>query len=158
MYMTKYENLIKQAKNKDSSVDAIAKKYKMGVLDVRIIQEWKDKYEKEYKLRQEAEGELTIVKGISVHMSPEMRNANKKIEELQNNLDRTKKENNECYNRIANLTESLESKDYFKDPDYKFLVNENHRLEQQYLEVVADNKRLAQQVEDKIDKLRKSGM
>jgi len=156
--MTKYENLIKQAKNKDSSVDAIAKKYKMGVLDVRIIQEWKDKYEKEYKLRQEAEGELTIVKGISVHMSPEMRNANKKIEELQNNLDRTKKENNECYNRIANLTESLESKDYFKDPDYKFLVNENHRLEQQYLEVVADNKRLAQQVEDKIDKLRKSGM
>ena len=158
MHMTKYENLIKQAKNKDSSVDAIAKKYKMGVLDVRIIQEWKDKYEKEYKLRQEAEGELTIVKGISVHMSPEMRNANKKIEELQNNLDRTKKENNECYNRIANLTESLESKDYFKDPDYKFLVNENHRLEQQYLEVVADNKRLAQQVEDKIDKLRKSGM
>ena len=158
MHMTKYENLIKQAKNKDSSVDAIAKKYKMGVLDVRIIQEWKDKYEKEYKLRQEAEGELTIVKGISVQMSPEMRNANKKIEELQNNLDRTKKENNECYNRIANLTESLESKDYFKDPDYKFLVNENHRLEQQYLEVVADNKRLAQQVEDKIDKLRKSGM
>ena len=119
---------------------------------------WEEEYEKEYKLRQEAEGELTIVKGISVHMSPEMRNANKKIEELQNNLDRTKKENNECYNRIANLTESLESKDYFKDPDYKFLVNENHRLEQQYLEVVADNKRLAQQVEDKIDKLRKSGM
>ena len=156
--MTKYEDLIKQTNDKDSSVDSIAKKYKMGVLDVRIIQEWKDKYEKEYKLRQEAEGELTIVKGISVHMSPEMRNANKKIEELQNNLDRTKKENNECYNRIANLTESLESKDYFKDPDYKFLVNENHRLEQQYLEVVADNKRLAQQVEDKIDKLRKSGM
>ena len=31
--------------------------------------DWKDKYNKEHKLRQEAEGELTIVKGISVHMS-----------------------------------------------------------------------------------------
>ena len=78
--------------------------------------------------------------------------------QLQNSLDRFKKENNECYNRIAALTESLESKDYFKDPDYKFLVDENHRLEQQYLEVMADNKRLAQQIEDRIDKMRKSGM
>ena len=119
---------------------------------------WEEEYKKEHKLRQEAEGELTIVKGISVHMSPEMRDANAKIKELRDSLDRFKKENNECYNRIAALTETLESKDYFKDPDYKFLVNENHRLEQQYLEVMSDNKRLAQQIEDKIDQLRKSGM
>ena len=118
---------------------------------------WEEEYKKEHKLRQEAEGELTIVKGISVHMSPEMRDANAKIKELRNSLDRFKKENNDCYNRIADLTESLESKDYFKDPDYKFLVDENHRLEQQYLEVMADNKRLAQQIEDKMDQLRKSG-
>ena len=78
--------------------------------------------------------------------------------EHQKELDRVKRENNDCYNKIADLTESLKSKDYFKDPDYKFLVNENHRLEQQYLEVMADNKRLAAQVEDKIDQLRKSGM
>ena len=32
---------------------------------------WKDMYEKEHKLRQEAEGELTIIKGIG-NMSPEM--------------------------------------------------------------------------------------
>ena len=119
---------------------------------------WEEKYNKEHKLRQEAEGEMSILKTISVHSSPEMRDAKAKIEELHNSLERFKKENNECYNRIADLTESLESKDYFKDPDYKFLVDENHRLEQQYLEVMADNKRLAQQVEDKIDKLRKSGM
>ena len=56
------------------------------------------------------------------------------------------------------LEETVRSKDYFKDPDYKFLVDENHRLEQQYLEVMADNKRLAAQIEDKIDQLRKSGM
>ena len=73
-------------------------------------------------------------------------------------LEQLKEENNNLKNRIADLEETLKSKDYFKDPDYKFLVDENHRLEQQYLEVMADNKRLAQQVEDKIDKLRKSGM
>ena len=83
--------------------------------------------------------------------------ANKKIAELQSNLDRVNKENNNLYNKIADLTEALKSKDYFEKPDYKFLVNENHRLEQQYLEVMADNKKLAAQVEDKMDQLRKSG-
>ena len=83
--------------------------------------------------------------------------ATKKIAELQSNLDRVNKENNDLYNKIADLTEALKSKDYFEKPDYKFLVNENHRLEQQYLEVMADNKKLARQVEDKMDQLRKSG-
>ena len=119
---------------------------------------WEEKYKKEHKLRQEAEGEMSILKTISVHSSPEMRKANAQIKELQDSLDRFKKENNECYNRIADLTESLKSKDYFEKPDYKFLVNENHRLEQQYLEVIADNKKLAAQIEDKMDQLRKSGM
>ena len=117
---------------------------------------WKEKYEKEHKLRQEAEGEITIVKGIGQH-SPEMKAAEQKIEDLQNSLERFRKENSECYNRIADLTETLNSKDYFEKPDYKFLVDENHRLEQQYLEVMADNKKLAQQVEDKLNQLRKSG-
>ena len=119
---------------------------------------WEEKYEKEHKLRQEVEGELSIVKTITIDASPEMRDAKAKIKELQDSLDRFKKENNECYNRIADLTESLKSKDYFKDPDYKFLVDENHRLEQQYLEVMADNKKLANQVEDKLNLLRKSGL
>ena len=119
---------------------------------------WEEEYKKEHKLRQEAEGELTIVKGISVHMSPEMRNANAKIKELRDSLDRFKKENNDCYNRIADLTESLESKDYFKDPDYKYLIDENRRLEAERNELLTDNKKLARQIEDKIDKLRKSGL
>ena len=157
MYMTKYEDLIKQAKNKDASVDTIAKRYKMSVLDVKIIQEWKEKYEKEHKLRQEAETETILVKGIGMN-SPEMRKANAQIKELQDSLDRFKEENNECYNRIADLTESLKSKDYFEKPDYKFLVDENYRLEQQYLEVMADNKKLAREIEDRVDKMRKSGM
>ena len=130
--MTKYEKLIKE-------------------------NNWKEKYEKEHKLRQEAETETILVKGIGIN-SPEMRDAKKKIEELQNSMDRLRRENSDCYNRIANLTDSLESKDYFKDPDYKYLVDENHRLEQQYLEVMADNKKLAREIEDRVDKMRKSGM
>jgi len=119
---------------------------------------WEEKYENEHKLRQEVEGELSIVKTITIDASPEMRDAKAKIKELQDSLDRFKKENNECYNRIAELTDSLESKDYFKDPDYKFLVDENHRLEQQYLEVMADNKKLAHEIEDRVSRMRKAGM
>ena len=81
-----------------------------------------------------------------------------KIDKLQDELDRVKKENNDLYNRIADLTESLKSKDYFEKPDYKFLVNENHRLEQQYLEVMADNKKLAHEIEDRVNRMRKAGM
>ena len=119
---------------------------------------WEEKYEKEHKLRQEAEGELTIVKTLTIDASPEMRDAKKKIEELRSNLDRVNKENNDLYNKIADLTEALKSKDYFEKPDYKFLVNENHRLEQQYLEVMADNKKLAAEIEDRVARARKAGM
>ena len=107
------------------------------------------------KRAQEAEGELSIMKGIETNRVKE---AQARCDHLQDELDRTKRENNDCYNRIAELTDSLESKDYFKDPDYKFLVDENHRLEQQYLEVMADNKNLSKQIEDKLDQLRKSGL
>jgi hypothetical protein len=66
---------------------------------------WEQKYKKEHKLRQEAEGEMSILKTISVHSSPEMRDAKEKIKDLQSHIDRIKKENNELYNRIAKLTE-----------------------------------------------------
>jgi hypothetical protein len=68
---------------------------------------WEQKYKNEHKLRQEAETETILVKGIGMN-SPEMKAANKKIEELQSNLDRIKKENNDLYNRIAKLTDPAE--------------------------------------------------
>ena len=81
-----------------------------------------------------------------------------KIEDLRDDLDRVKKENNDLYNRIADLTESLKSKDYFEKPDYKFLVEENRRLEEERNELLTDNKKLAGQIEDKINQMRRSGM
>ena len=142
--MTKYEDLIKQRKSKDSSVNEIAKKYKMNVTDVKIMQEWKEKYEKEHKLRQEAENEMILIKGITVTNSPELRAANNEINDLKN--------------KIANLTEVLESKDYFKDPDYKYLIEENQRLEQERNELLVVNKRLNRDAEEKLDRARKAGL
>ena len=118
---------------------------------------WEEKYEKEHKLRQEAEGETNIVKAIGQN-SPEMKAAKAKIKELRDSLDRFKEENNECYNRIADLTESLKSKDYFRDPDYKFLVDENRRLEAERNELLVDNKKLAHEIEDRVSRMRKAGM
>ena len=69
---------------------------------------WKDMYEKEKKKRQEAETETILIKGIGIN-SPEMRDAKAKITELQSNLDRTKKENNNLYNRIAKITDPLDT-------------------------------------------------
>ena len=48
-------------------------------------------YEKEKKKRQEAEGELTIIKGIG-NSSPEMKDLKKEIEELKADLARAKED------------------------------------------------------------------
>ena len=112
---------------------------------------WKEQYEKERKLRQEVENEIVLIKGITITNSPELRAANNEINDLKN--------------KISDLENTLESKDYFERPDYKFLVEENlnlrrriTELEQEILETKADNIKLARQVADKLDQLRKSGM
>ena len=97
-----------------------------------------------------AETETALIKATGMN-SPEMNAAKEEIEDLKN--------------KIADLEEEAKSKDYWRDPDYKFLIEENlnlrrriTELEQEVLETKADNTKLARQVEDKIDKLRKSGM
>ena len=72
--------------------------------DTQIDETWKDKYDLEHRLRQEAETETILIKGIGMN-SPEMKAARQKIEELQKEIDRFKKENNDLYNRIAKLTD-----------------------------------------------------
>jgi hypothetical protein len=62
-------------------------------------------YHRYWKKRaEEAETETILIKGIGMN-SPEMKAAKHKIEELQKELDRVKKENNDLYNRIADLTD-----------------------------------------------------
>ena len=72
--------------------------------DDQIQETWKDKYDLEHRLRQEAEGETKIVKAIGMN-SPEMKAAKQKIGEMQKELDRVKKENNDLYNKLADLTD-----------------------------------------------------
>ena len=123
---------------------------KPGDSQTKSETDWKELYEKEHKLRQEAENEMVLIKGITITNSPELRAANNEINDLKN--------------KIADLENALESKDYFEKPDYKFLVEENldlrrriTELEQEILETKADNTKLARQIEDKMDQLRKSG-
>ena len=59
------------------------------------------------KRAQEAEGELSIVKTITIDSSPEMRDAKKEIEELK---------------------KKVRSLKWIKDHDYIFLVDENKKL------------------------------
>ena len=115
---------------------------------------WKDMYEKEHKLRQEAQGETTIVKGIGMN-SPEMKTLKSEVEALKQQLhtDRDK-----AQARIKELEEILKSRDYTKHHDYKFLVNENKKLHKEVDEIKQDNKRLAHHIEDRIDRSRKAGM
>ena len=84
---------------------------------------FQEKYEKERKLRQEAEGELSILRGIETNRVKEAQEA------------------------LANALE----------------VNESHRklngkLRERLTEVEEDNKKMALQIEDRINRMRKSGL
>ena len=82
---------------------------------------------------QDLENEMILIKGITVTNSPEMREAKKKIKELE-----------------IGLANALE-------------VNESHqklngRLQEQLTEVEEDNKKLAQQIDDSVNRMRKAGV
>jgi len=70
-----------------------------------------------------------------------------KTSQLQNELDRVKKENNDLFLRIAELTEVEESH-----------RRTNGKLQERLTEVEEDNKKLARQNDDRIDRIRKSGL
>ena len=67
-------------------------------------------------------------------------------------------ENDELKNKMANLEETLKSRDYFKQHDYQYLIDENRKLEAERNELLIDNKKLTQQVEDKMNRVRKAGL
>ena len=72
----------------------------------------------------------------------------------QEELDRIKKDNNNLYTRVA---DALEVNEHHQALNGK-LQERVTELEQDNLELHADTKKLALQIEDKVDQLRKSGM
>ena len=107
---------------------------------------WKDMYEKEHKLRQEAETETILVKGIGMN-SPEMKEAKKTIAELRATTERFGRENNDLYNRIADALE----------------VNESHqklngKLQERLTELEEENKKMHDHLNKQVENARKSGM
>ena len=99
----------------------------------------------------------------------DVKNIQEEIEKVKKEADRLMMnklaEIENLKNKIADLEDSLKSKDYFEKPDYKFLVEENldlrrriTELEQEVLETKADNMKMARQVDDQIGKLRKAGL
>ena len=57
---------------------------------------------------------------------------------------------------IKTLQGQIQSLQYTKHHDYKFLVEENHRIAKELDEVKMDNKKLTQQINDMAAKLRDS--
>ena len=92
---------------------------------------WKDMYEKEHKLRQEAETETILVKGIGMN-SPEMKKAKERIAELDNSLS-IALEINEEHQRY------------------------NGKLQTRLTELEEENKKLHDTLNKKIGDVRKAG-
>ena len=148
--MTKYENIIKQkAQNKEpADIDVLAKKYNMSVTYVKKLKDDRGPLDLTRQIGElqcemaglktkvhDAELETSLVKAIGMN-SPEMKAAQKEITELK---------------------ETLKSRDYTRQHDYQFLVDENRRLEEERNMLMLDNKRLAHQIDDQVNQLRKAG-
>ena len=91
------------------------------------------------KLKQkvhDAELETSLIKAVGMN-SPEMKAAKEKITELE---------------------ETLKSRDYTRQHDYQFLIDENRKLEEERNMLTLDNKRLAEQIDDQVNALRKGGL
>ena len=93
-----------------------------------------------HKTNQELTNEMILVKGITVTNSPELRDANKTIKALED--------------RLAELL-SVEDEHQKLNGKLQMRVTE---LEQDNLELHADNKKVSQQVSDQVDRLRKAGL
>ena len=145
--------------------------------DINMFDEidYKEKYEKEHKRRQEAEGELAIIKATTVLNSPEMREMKTKLSETEVVLNGTKRivremqrENSDMFQRIAELCEVNESHQKLNGKlqteltdleEFNIKVRQEVTVkEQEVLELKADNNKLAKQVDDYVNKLRTAGV
>jgi len=96
------------------------------------------------KRAEEAEGELSILKGIETNRVKE---AQARCNHLQDQLDRTKKDNNDLYNRVAELIEISESHQKL-----------NGKLQERLTELEEENKKMHEHLNKQVENARKSGM
>ena len=89
---------------------------------------------------QELENEMILNKGITVLNSPELRTAQKKIKELEDRLAEVLSLDDEHQKLNGKLQKKLTE------------------IEQENIELHADNKKLARQVDDQLDRARKAGL
>ena len=101
-------------------------------MDERAYYELKNENQRLKKRVDEAEGEMTIVKGIGIN-SPEMKEAKHRVEELENSLS-IALEINESHQRY------------------------NGKLQTRVTDLEEDNKKLAVQIEDQVERARKAGL
>ena len=113
-----------------------------------------DHYRHEVRKGQEAYDdllkELNMLKGTKLIVE----SLSTKNKHLQNELDRFKKENNDLYNRIADSLEVNESHQKLNGKLQERLTE----LEQENIELHAENKKIHNHLDERLDKTRKSGM
>jgi len=96
------------------------------------------------KRAEEAEGELSIMKGIETNRVKE---AQARCNQLQDELDRVKRDNNDLFNRVADALEVNESHQKY-----------NGKLQERLTELEEENKKMHEHLNKQVENARKSGM
>ena len=113
-----------------------------------------DHYRHEIRKGQEAYDallkEVNMLRGTKVIVE----SLSTKNKRLQDEIDRIKKENNDLYNRIANALEVNESHQKLNGKLQERLTE----LEQENIELHAENKKMHNHLQERVDNARKSGM
>ena len=117
----------------------------------QIVERLSGENQKMKKRAQEAEGELSILKGIETNRVKEVQ---ERSSQLQEELDRVKKDNNDLYNRVADALAINEDHQKLNGK----LQNRLTELEQENIELHAENKKMHNHLQERVDNARKSGM
>ena len=110
----------------------------------QIVERLSGENQKMKKRAQEAEGELSILKGIETNRVKEVQG---RSSQLQDELDRVKKDNNDLFNRVADA----------------LAINEDHqklngKLQERLTELEEENKKMHDHLNKQVENARKSGM
>jgi chromosome segregation ATPase len=124
--------------------DGLLKELNMLRGTKHIVERLSGDFSKMKKRAQEAEGELSILRGIETNRVKE---AQATSGSLQDELDRIKKENNDLFNRVADSLEVSESHQKL-----------NGKLQERLTELEEENKKMHDHIKKQVDGARKAGM